>query len=126
MVTSLAGADWRRLDGLGEGHDEYWRLTTDFLAIVTRHWPDHLEASGLMDAAQRQNALLAGEARRLLAAPPETPVIVAGSTGSVPATARLMTAIARLPAGAVILPAFCPCSVTCTGCRPWLTTAAIA
>ena len=35
---------------------------------------------------------------------PATPVIVAGSTGSIPATARLMQVIAHLPAGAVVLP----------------------
>ncbi|RMF17651.1 MAG: double-strand break repair protein AddB [Alphaproteobacteria bacterium] len=36
--------------------------------------------------------------------PPKGPVIAAGSTGSVPATADLLAVIARLPQGAVILP----------------------
>ena len=35
---------------------------------------------------------------------PAGPVIAAGSTGSVPATAQLLSAIARLPHGAVVLP----------------------
>ena len=34
----------------------------------------------------------------------DRPVIAAGSTGSVPATARLLKAIARLPNGALVLP----------------------
>ena len=37
-------------------------------------------------------------------APPSHPVIIAGSTGSVPATARLMSVVSHLPKGAVILP----------------------
>ena len=44
------------------------------------------------------------EAARLLANPPDGPVIAAGSTGSIPATAELLATIARLPDGAVVLP----------------------
>jgi inactivated superfamily I helicase len=33
-------------------------------------------------------------------------VIVAGSTGTIPATAELIATIARLPMGAVVLPGF--------------------
>ncbi|AMY71713.1 exonuclease-like protein [Frigidibacter mobilis] len=39
-------------------------------------------------------------------APPEGPVIVAGSTGSRGATALFLQAVARLPQGAVLLPGF--------------------
>ena len=44
------------------------------------------------------------EAARLLTNPPKGPVIAAGSTGTVPATARLLKVIASLPNGAVVLP----------------------
>jgi ATP-dependent helicase/nuclease subunit B len=37
--------------------------------------------------------------------PPQAPVIVAGVTGSIPATVELMRAVARLPQGAIVLPA---------------------
>ena len=36
--------------------------------------------------------------------PPSTPVVAAGSTGSIPATAELLAVVAGLPAGAVVLP----------------------
>ena len=42
--------------------------------------------------------------RRLAAPAPLAPVIAAGSTGSVPATAALLAVIAGLPQGAVVLP----------------------
>lgn len=48
--------------------------------------------------------MIDAEAARLKRNPPSGPVIAAGSTGSIPATARLLSAIARLPNGAVVLP----------------------
>src|SRR5690606_6762063 len=39
-----------------------------------------------------------------LAAVPDAPVIAAGSTASMPSTAALLAAIARMPHGAVVLP----------------------
>ncbi|WP_287201709.1 double-strand break repair protein AddB, partial [Mesorhizobium sp.] len=44
------------------------------------------------------------EAARLKRNPPAGPVIAAGSTGSIPATAELLAVIAGLPSGAVVLP----------------------
>ena len=54
--------------------------------------------------AAHRNALIRLEAARLRRNPPPGPVIAAGSTGSIPATAELLAAIARLPIGAVVLP----------------------
>jgi ATP-dependent helicase/nuclease subunit B len=50
----------------------------------------------------RRDALIKAEAARLARA--GGPVIAAGSTGSIPATAALIAAVARLPHGAVVLP----------------------
>ena len=48
-----------------------------------------------MNPAARRNAALALLAKRLARTPPDGMVIAAGSTGSIPATARLLAAIAR-------------------------------
>jgi ATP-dependent helicase/nuclease subunit B len=87
-----------------EAHAVHWQLTVDFLKIVTEHWPAYLADNGLVSPASRRSLLMNFEAERLLATPPKGPVIAAGSTGTVPATARLLKVIASLPNGAVVLP----------------------
>jgi ATP-dependent helicase/nuclease subunit B len=95
---------WQRLDTVVPDHlDEYWQLTLKFLRIARDWWPAILAERGAIEPAERRDRLIAAEARRLAAAP-DTPVIAAGSTGSMPATARLLATIARLPRGAVVLP----------------------
>jgi ATP-dependent helicase/nuclease subunit B len=83
---------------------EHWQRTLDFLQLVTRDWPEMLQAEGCLDPAERRNGLLQGLAESWEARPPSGPVIAAGSTGSVPATADLFAVIARLPQGRVVLP----------------------
>ena len=82
----------------------HWQQVLRFLEILISQWPNILEAEGCLDPAARRNALLGAQARLWRDIPPETPVIAAGSTGSIPATADLLGVIARLPQGMVILP----------------------
>ena len=82
----------------------HWQLTTTFLKIVTEHWPAYLEEQGVMSPYRRRDLLMAAETQRLLDRPPPGPVIAAGSTGSVPATAALLNVVAHLDQGAVVLP----------------------
>lgn len=99
------GADWSRLDSLvPDTLANWWQITRVFLSIVSQHWPDVLASLDRSNPAAHRNALILAEAERLERNPPTGPVIVAGSTGSIPATAKLLLAIARLPKGAVILP----------------------
>ena len=81
----------------------HWEQTVDFLKIVTEHWPDYLADNGLISPVARRNELMRLEAERL-AKGAAHPVIAAGSTGTVPSTARLLKVIASLPNGAVVLP----------------------
>ncbi len=95
---------WDRLDELvPDGLDRYWQLTLDFLKTAREGWPQILAERGAIEAASRRDALIAAETMRL-AAGGDGPVIAAGSTGSMPATAALIATIARLPHGAVVLP----------------------
>jgi len=78
--------------------------SADFVSIVMKTWPLRLSELGMSDPAQRRSALLSELADRWRQDPPPGPVIAAGSTGSIPAAADLMAAIAHLPQGAVVLP----------------------
>jgi len=98
------GVAWDRLDGLVPDHvDQYWQLTLQFLKVAREEWPKILAAYGAIEPAARRDLLIATEAARLAAAT-DGPVIAAGSTGSMPSTARLLATIAHLPDGAVVLP----------------------
>jgi ATP-dependent helicase/nuclease subunit B len=95
---------WDALDTLvPEAHDEYWQMTLRFLKIAREAWPAHLREIGRIEPATRRDLLIAAEAERL-ASHQAGPVIAAGSTGSMPSTAALLHAIAKLPHGAVVLP----------------------
>jgi ATP-dependent helicase/nuclease subunit B len=83
---------------------QHWRDTLEFLAIVSAQWPDVLAENGWIDPAARRNAMIEALTRRWRESPPHFPVIAAGSTGSIPATADLLAAVATLPMGTVVLP----------------------
>src|SRR5215218_7112675 len=102
MVTR--GVDWSALDGLvPDMLDRYWQHSLEFLRIARIAWPGHLAEIKRIEPAARRDLLIDAEARRLTAHP-HGPVIAAGSTGSMPATARFLHAVAELPHGAVVLP----------------------
>ena len=102
MVTR--GVDWSALDGLvPDLLDRYWQHSLEFLRIARIAWPGHLAEIKRIEPAARRDLLIDAEARRLTAHP-HGPVIAAGSTGSMPATARFLHAVASLPHGAVVLP----------------------
>ncbi len=94
----------RLADLVPEDYAAHWQLTLQFLEVLTGAWPDLLSAEGVIDVAERRNLLLAARAAQWRQAPPTTPVIAAGSTGSIPVTADLLSIIARLPLGVVVLP----------------------
>jgi ATP-dependent helicase/nuclease subunit B len=103
----IDGVDLRKFARLvPETYAAHWQATLQFLALLTNRWPEVLAENQSIDAAERRNRLLRLQAERWRAAPPATPVYVAGSTGSIPASAELIGVVARLPQGAVILPGF--------------------
>ena len=97
--------DLSKLKGLVEGvFAAHWDEVQGFLANLHAQWPALLEAEHTIDPADRRNRLLQALAKRLKQNPPQGPIITAGSTGSIPATAELLRAIAELPNGSVVLP----------------------
>jgi double-strand break repair protein AddB len=87
-----------------EEFSAHWQLTVEFFKLITEAWPRYLADRKLVSPVARQKLLMTLDAERLAASPPRGPVIAAGSTGTVPATARLLQVIASLPSGAVVLP----------------------
>ncbi|MBU6371119.1 MAG: PD-(D/E)XK nuclease family protein [Alphaproteobacteria bacterium] len=100
------GIDWSKLDTLVAEADlaAHWRRSVDFLQIVATYWPQHLADEGLADPGARRNTLIDALAEEWTRTPPSGPVVIAGSTGSLPAVRRLMAVVAHAPFGAVVLP----------------------
>jgi ATP-dependent helicase/nuclease subunit B len=102
MVTR--GVDWNALDKLVPDQlDRYWQHSLEFLRIARKAWPQHLQEIGRIEPAARRDRLIDAEAARLTAHH-KGPVIAAGSTGSMPATAKFLHVVANLKQGAVVLP----------------------
>lgn len=105
-TVETEGASLAGLEGLvPEEFSAHWGQTLDFLKIVIEAWPAYLAETGKLSGAMRRNRVILAEAERLAQTPPVGPLIVAGVTGSIPATVALMRAVSALPQGAVVLPA---------------------
>jgi ATP-dependent helicase/nuclease subunit B len=92
-------------DAAAPEYADHWQRTLEFLDIVTHAWPAWLAEEGLMDPVARRIALLHAQANAWEDEPADEPVWVAGATAAIPAVARLLRAVARMPCGRVILPA---------------------
>lgn len=99
------GADLKKLDDLAPlALAEHWAEVKEFLSLIRTQWPALLEAEGCTNPEAHRGEALRSLAKRLADNPPDRPIVAAGSTGSIPATAELLGVIARLPKGAVVLP----------------------
>jgi ATP-dependent helicase/nuclease subunit B len=118
QAARLAGELGRLLDAVqAEGLDfsglqrlvpddfaAHWQVTLEFLKILTIAWPAILAERGALDAEQRQTLIIAARTEQWRRHPPAHRVVAAGSTGSRPAVAELLGAVAALPTGLVVLP----------------------
>ena len=78
----------------------HWARSLEFLQIVGQLAKDE------NGTAFRQKAAVAQITQRWAQEPPDHPIVILGSTGSRKTTRQLMTAVAALPLGAVLLPGF--------------------
>ncbi|MET0183004.1 MAG: double-strand break repair protein AddB [Caulobacterales bacterium] len=109
LLDSAAAVErvaWEALPTLVENADlaAHWKISAEFLEIVTTYWPQRLTGEGLADPAARRSAVLEALAQQWEGARPERPIIIAGSTGSLASTRRLMDVVRGLPKGLVVLP----------------------
>ncbi|MET0605081.1 MAG: double-strand break repair protein AddB [Beijerinckiaceae bacterium] len=103
LTIEGVGADALTQATPGE-HDVYWQAAQSFLSIATEAWPAWLSAQQLADPVKRRSDVLRARARQIAEGRAAGPFIAAGSTGTNPATAELIAAIARHSRGAVVLP----------------------
>ncbi|MCB1508098.1 MAG: double-strand break repair protein AddB, partial [Hyphomicrobiaceae bacterium] len=104
--VETAEGDFAGLDALvPEALAAYWQISRQLVAIAAEAHPALLDERGLISTARLRNQRLAHEAERHRTRPAGV-TIAAGSTGSIPATARLLAAIAAAPQGIVVLPGF--------------------
>jgi ATP-dependent helicase/nuclease subunit B len=89
-----------------EDYSSHWAQTLEFLRIVVEMWPAYLAEAKKLTPAERRNQVIVAEATRLAARTSTAPLIVAGVTGSIPATVALMKAVGSVENGAIVLPAF--------------------
>jgi ATP-dependent helicase/nuclease subunit B len=99
------GLDFNNLSDLvPDDYAAHWQITIDFLNILTDHWSAILEENGWIEASLRRNRLIELQAEQWQIKQPNFPILAAGSTGSIPATAHLLSVIACLPQGRLVLP----------------------
>ncbi|MGB1964403.1 MAG: double-strand break repair protein AddB [Candidatus Puniceispirillales bacterium] len=84
----------------------HWQNIVSFLMILTDKWPEVLAEKQQSDAAIWRDAAIRARAKAWATQMPDDLIIIAGSTGSVPATQELMKAVIGLPNGYIVLPGF--------------------
>ncbi|MBX9456975.1 MAG: double-strand break repair protein AddB [Rhizobium sp.] len=82
----------------------WWELSGAFIKVASQFWPERLAELRRSSPALHRNLAIRAEATRVGRDGARGPVIVAGSTGSIPASADLIAAIHDLKNGAVVLP----------------------
>ncbi|MBV8505203.1 MAG: double-strand break repair protein AddB [Alphaproteobacteria bacterium] len=103
--VATEGASFAKIADLApEGLAEHWRVVHEFLEILPQHWPRILAEEEALDAASRRNRLLEQQTAAWRRSPPRHPVIAAGLIGGIPAMTELLSLVAALEEGAVILP----------------------
>jgi ATP-dependent helicase/nuclease subunit B len=82
----------------------HWEKSLAKLQLIYENWPQILAAQGAIDLAERRNRLLCALAERWKQAPPPGFTVAAGITTAAPAVAALVSRVARMPEGMVVLP----------------------
>src|SRR4051794_2221818 len=82
----------------------HWEKSLAKLQLIYEIWPQILADRGAIDLAERRNRLLRALAKRWALEPPDGFTVAAGITTAAPAVAALVSRVARMPKGMVVLP----------------------
>src|SRR6185369_5927433 len=93
-------------EAVGEAGDiaRHWEHSLARLQVIYAAWPEILRQRGAIDLADRRNLLLRRLAERWAEAPPDGFTLAAGITTSAPAVAAVLSRVARMDSGMVVLP----------------------
>lgn len=83
---------------------EHFQYQAELYKIIQTYWPQRLKELEALEPKSRQVRVLDTLTQQWENNPPDYPIIIAGSTGTLGATARLMSCVSRLPRGMIILP----------------------
>ncbi|MEP6785396.1 MAG: double-strand break repair protein AddB [Sphingomonadales bacterium] len=103
IAEDCAPAALRALE-VGPDLAGHWQKSLDLFATVIERWPEELARLGRIDLPDRRNRLLRDLARRWRENPPDHFVVAAGVTTSARAVTDLLSVVARMSKGIVILP----------------------
>lgn len=82
----------------------HWKRALEFVRLIQTYFGD--TAAEHPDVEARQHLVVQHLIKEWAKTPPTHPIIIAGSTGSRGATHLLMSAVAKLPQGAIVLPGY--------------------
>jgi ATP-dependent helicase/nuclease subunit B len=83
----------------------HWEITLSFLRLILKDlWPNYLRESGLIDGGLYRRLRIKALEDFYQQNPPQYPVIIAGTTGSHPATRSLIRSLNAMDHGYIILP----------------------
>jgi len=103
-MEGSGAVDLSELEEISQKAALHFQTAAKFYEIIQAVWPAHLAQMKRLDPMARRVALLDALTEQWTENPPNHPIIIAGSTGTLPATARLMRCVKRLPQGMIILP----------------------
>lgn len=83
---------------------EHFQHQAELYKIIQTYWPQRLKEINALEPKTRQVRVLDTLTAQWRDNPPDYPIVIAGSTGTLGATARLMACVSELPKGVVVLP----------------------
>ncbi len=102
--TQKHGVELKNLEKLAPiEFTEQWNKTKDFLEILTDKWPKKLAKLGMIDPQERKNIVTSIQAAHLQHFSTDKNIVMAGFSSTTNAEKELISAVAHLPKGKVIL-----------------------